>query len=383
MKIMFAIASIVPILILLLLDSSLFPLPWPDDSAFILAGVDWWQGSGIYRMFSQSPFVRTYDQHNFNTMPLLPVLTGLLAKLGVDSIRGMRVPGALAFGLFATGLGYLRYRRLARTDFRAKAEAALFMSIILGWPIFRWGFGVLRPEVWNSLTLLALLLVSSNPNERIRRVVSTCALAAGAYIHFEAIYWVPVAMVVLLPDRFSYRELDYWKTYACSLLKVAAGVLLLLSPWLIYALTHFDAFQIQFSAQFGRLSEGRTLPTNLRALVDLVFSTTGNPVGIPKSFNPVKWAAIVLAAILIFPPRLNQAWDRTVFSAWIATGSAGLLWCRHPEMWFSTLLHAAFFGLLAIRLTPTNRFGIPRLVGFGLCALLTTFSGYQQFSDAN
>ena len=56
---------------------SFIPVPWPDDSAFFLPGIDWLKWPPAYRMHAQAPFVPSYDVANFNTMPLLPLLMGL------------------------------------------------------------------------------------------------------------------------------------------------------------------------------------------------------------------------------------------------------------------------------------------------------------------
>jgi hypothetical protein len=132
---------------------SFFPVPWPDDAAFFLTGIEWANWPPLYRMHAQAPFVPSYDVANFNIMPGLPLMLGLGNLAGINGSHGIHVFGMVALALWATLLAlWMARRKLGRRWIWLITLGALFA------PVVRWGAMVVRTEVWQGLLWLLMLM---------------------------------------------------------------------------------------------------------------------------------------------------------------------------------------------------------------------------------
>ena len=70
---------------------SFVPVPWPDDSAFYFPAKDLFAWPPRWVMIPQAPFEPSYRIWNFNTMPLFPVIIGLLRTIGISGSHGLKI----------------------------------------------------------------------------------------------------------------------------------------------------------------------------------------------------------------------------------------------------------------------------------------------------
>lgn len=326
---------------------SFFPIPWPDDSAFFLPGLDWVNFPPRYLMRAQAAFVPEYLEANFNTMPFLPTLMGISARIGLDTTHAIRFFGFLVLTAWAMGLAYwMKIRKVPPLWIWMVAWAALLS------PVIRWGATLTRPEVWIGALWLLLLweldgksvfaklkpLMKLDPKWR-----APILLALGASIHFEAVIWV-------LPFAIGLFDRDL-KVWGSRLWEVAWRTALLLSPWVLYGLLNWDLFWTQMNIQFGRLSTTNAWIQSLHGLFHYLFHSTGNPIDYPKFLNLGKaltWIALLLGVVLNLKPAQPI---RLAVAAGILVSL--FLALKKPEVWFITLVHMALWPALLL-LLPKN-----------------------------
>lgn len=336
---------------------SFFPVPWPDDSAFFLPGTEWIAWPPVYRMHAQAPFVPSYDVANFNTMPGLPLLLGLGSRVGIKGSHGIRIFGMLALAAWA-GL-------LMRWMARAKLARAWLWLITLGAlcaPVVRWGAMVVRTEVWQGLLWLLILIELDGAWSRWRLAV---LLALAAYFHYEAVVWVIPVALGLYPfgttGRLLAKLADWWQ----ELCGVAWRAVLLLSPWLVYVLWHWDVFWMQMEVQFTRLSGGHPYVTSTAGFLHSLFPELGNPLPNPKFLDWGKgifWVLLLVCVgrnLYLVARRDSEA--RVRLAATTAVATTLYLWVTKAEIWFTTLIHMSFWPLLVLSVprpkTPVTRRG--------------------------
>ncbi len=336
------------------------PVPWPDDSAFFLTGADWIRWPPSYRMHSQAAFVPSYDVANFNTMPGLPLLFGVLNQLGLRGSHAIRLPGMLAFAAWAFLVVVWALRRGLRPGTATLLGACALLS-----PSGRWGAMVVRPEIWQGLLWTAMLMEIDGKAGRPSRWRLPALLAAAAYVHFEAIIWVPgVAAALALRARAP-------RPAARELWAVTWRVLVLLSPWLIYALAHWTLFWEQMDAQFHRLAEAHPYLTSPHSFFHSLFLHLGNPAGYPKFFNlgkGITWGALVVSLVLCVRRR-----EPAQIAAALGLAGAFYLWVTKPETWFTAMIHYSLWPLVAVAGGPAARWRV--VSALGALALLAVLGG--------
>jgi len=336
------------------------PVPWPDASAFVLPGLDLWR-TGHYAMHAQAPFVPGYAHYNFNTMPALPSLLGGLAWLGGARFGRALVTLASLFPWIATA--WLVARSGER---RARWLILLPLAVLLD-PVLRWGSQVVRPEGWVVWCWALILREWQLSRGKPRAFVVAGLLALAAYVHFEAVFLVPGALL-LLGDRWSKRIRNG--------LSVSAWTVLFLSPWLLYVAAHLSDFGQQMAIQFGRLAHGNSRFADPYAVFHNLFVSLGVPGGWPKVFNLGKtafWGLFAVIAIDLIVQQRGRKRGRSAVTgttaperaAWVTVGSFYFLWFTKQEDWFVTLVHGSFWiavGYTFARWRWTERLPVAILV---------------------
>jgi hypothetical protein len=278
-------------------------------------------------------------------MPGLPLLLGLGNWMGVRGSHGIRVFGMLALAAWVILLVcWMGRRGLARRYVWLVALGACFS------PVVRWGAMVVRPEVWQGLLWLLMLI------ELDRRAPSRWRLAAllalAAYFHFQAVVWVfPVALGLFPFDGTGGRRarLKRWRQ---ALFSVAWRVILLLSPWLVYVLGQREAFWAQMQVQFARLSGGHPYIPSIAGFLHSLFPELGNPLPNPRFLDVGKgffWL-LLLAGMgkNLYRAAQRETDARVRLAASAAVAATLYLWVTKPEIWFTTLIHMSFWPLLAL-----------------------------------
>lgn len=336
---------------------SFLPVPWPDDSAFFLTGYQWLYAPFKYLMHSQAPFVPTYDQANFNTMPLLPLLMGLAARLGFETVHALRIFGMLAFGAYVFFLALWMQRK----NFAIKWIWLISLAALFS-PAIRWGAMLVRPEVYVGLLGLLILMDLDGAFRTSSRWRIPIFLAVAAGIHFEAIIWVlPTAVGIFFQNSLKTRSFRL-------LLGVAGRTALLLSPWIIYVLMNWNVFWIQMHTQFHRLEADHPYTNSLHAIFHNLFLLYGSPIGFPKFFTVAKiitWGFLIWSFChLVYrvfrcatslrkkTPMSYAARQELALSAATALGLVAplYLWFTKPETWFTALIHTSLWPAVIVAL---------------------------------
>jgi len=353
------------------------PVPWPDDSAYWITGRDFWATlPPRLIMRSQAAFVPSYAEVSFNTMPLLPILTGLGDLLGVRGTFAVKFWPMM--GWMMSGVVLLNW---IQNHTRVRLSWVITLAALFAFhPILRWSSNLLRPEPLIGAIGMTLVLCLSQ-NEWNRRLFSrlrwgdpiAVLLAVAAYLHFNAIHLVPMVFFGLFfsdPKR---------------LLRIAGETLFYLSPWLLWCTFHVEAFQAQMQIQFERLSFVNPWLDNWAGWKQGLFQTMGNPLEyepILFATSWVIWLGVAAACVVFlyeigvrglekiqkqsFREKASEEIDLLPAAAWVL--SALLLWHFKAEVWFTHYLHlswVAFVALILARLeqSPHSR---PRLKQMGV-----------------
>jgi hypothetical protein len=332
------------------------PVPWPDDSAFFLTGLDWIRWPSHYLMRSQAPFAPSYDLANFNTMPGMPLFLGVGAHLGLNGSQSIRLYGMAALAAWSVALALWLRKRGASPAWTWAISLAAALS-----PAIRWGAMVVRPEIWQGLFWLLILMELDGffepigPDGQIIPELRTwfdrwripTLLALAAYFHFEAFLWIiPTALgVALLPPARP-------KPAIMRLIGVGWRTAALLSPWVVYVLAHWTVFWIQMDTQFNRLEAHHPYLGSAYNWFHHLWLSLGNPAGYPKFFNLGKaltWGLLVGGVIKVAVTVFRQARARAVGLAAIAGLIATFyLWATKPETWFTAMIHLALWPVVIL-----------------------------------
>jgi hypothetical protein len=343
-------------IIFVYLNSSLsfYPVPWPDDSAFFLAGLDWINWPSHYRMHSQAPFVDTYDAANFNIMPLLPLVFGVFRYFGFDSSYSLRIIGLTVFAIYTWVLVDWAKSRKFSTPWLWLIGLATITT-----PVLRWGATVARTEIWQALFWLLILreldrsgktTIDYSPRSKFK-IPAYLALAAG--FHYEAIVWVfPTAIALMLQNPSPTRAFRVLRS-------VTWRTLLLLSPWLIYVFTHLHELQTQLTIQFSRLDHHHPYLQDPYGAFHSIFLSMGQPLGYPKFFNAGKiitWSLILGTSVRCLYLALRDRGSLASVRVAVVLGmlTTGYLWITKPETWFTTLIYAGLWPSVLLSLRSTD-----------------------------
>ncbi|MGK5085827.1 hypothetical protein WDW37_21265 [Bdellovibrionota bacterium FG-1] len=381
------------------------PVPWPDASAFFLCGPDLLNWPPAWKMHNQAAFIPSYDIANFNIMPALPFVLAAAMKLGFGTLvtpsfllKGISLLGLLAW---TWALWTLLIEWLTPNHGRSRALWAASLLALGGlWdPILRWGTFVVRTEIWIGLCWVWILrelgrwerIEAETPElaqEKWPRLAWRLAgfIALSAYIHYEAVFFVPAIIIGLGFSRGWFRRL----------LGIGLRTLAFLSPWLLFVFVHFGLFFEQMEIQFHRLAHVNTWMLSPYLIFHSLFLEHGSPAGSPKFFNLAKglfWA-LILGLSLIFPRTLFQVigqafrrsapvGSRVLLAAILAFFFTFYLWATKAEVWFITLCHVSAwcaFGAALLCLQTSWKSRI--VVGFsGAYALLGLAASIGQAHD--
>lgn len=328
---------------------SFFPVPWPDDSAFYLTGLQWLGPPYQYRMHAQAAFVPSYDIANFNTMPFLPLLMGVSRWIGIDTLHEIRIFGMICFFLWASLLVFwMRHR-----GFHPLWAGLIGLGALFSPPI-RWGAMVVRPEIWQGLIWLLLLMEMDGVWKKRNLWRLPLLLALAAYIHFQAYLWIlPVGLFLI----FKNKEPHNLRLVLYEIWKVFWRTLVLLLPWVAYAIWHWDLFLPQMQIQFERLAIPNDFVRDAYGFFHNIFIGLGFPVSYPKFFNLGKiitWIALVVSfGVCVYRVVFLPSRERAVYlAAATALLMAFHLWISKPETWFTVLIHLCFWPVLVLSI-PT------------------------------
>ncbi|MGZ3698940.1 MAG: hypothetical protein ACXWP5_12475, partial [Bdellovibrionota bacterium] len=206
-------------------------------------------------------------------------------------------------------------------------------------------------------------------------------LALSAYFHFEAVILVPVAVVGLFERP--------WRQWLRRLWEVGWRTGLLLSPWLIYVLAHWELFRVQMDVQFHRLEHANYYLQNFYLFFHSLFLSAGNAEDWPKFLNlgkAIYWA-LLLSMVWLWARRAARGpHDKglVVLSAALAGVASSLwLWYTKQEVWFTTPCHTAIWTLAAASVVTAPRGKISQAIvalsgAFATVALIATFLQLQR-----
>jgi hypothetical protein len=348
------------------------PVPWPDGSAFYLPALELISWPPSWRMHAQAAFVPSYDEANFNLMPALPIVLGVLSKLGLLKIIAapllIKIISVVALLIWAGVFWRWLFQALVQQSippFRALRDSAILGLAALWDPTIRWGTLVVRTETWVGLCWMIILTVLWKnrktdllPSKALWKISGLLALSA--YFHFEAIILVPAVGLAIMPQSFSKK--GFFKAWWDSLLQIGLRTALFLSPWILYVLTHFSLFLKQMEVQFFRLSGSNVWISSPHLFFHSLFLEHGSPQGVPKIFNVAKaifWVLILVLSISLGhkiyktiqqPKKTESLFSRLTLAAAAAFWVSFYLWCTKAEVWFITLCHLMFWPWLGLTL---------------------------------
>ncbi|MBC7692144.1 MAG: hypothetical protein H7222_10265 [Methylotenera sp.] len=350
---------------------SFVPVPWPDDSAFYFVAKEFFKWPPRWVMLPQAPFEPTYRIYNFNTMPLYPLLIGIIRFFGIDGSFGIKILPLTAWAASASLLGYALYRN--RLPF---ALALLSSSLMMFDPIPRWASVIVRPESLIGLCGVAIVLgltlgFPKRFQERGFWHPLSFLLAVGAYAHFNAVHLLwPVLLVLITRPR--------------EMIRVGCFTLLYLTPWIITVALKPALFVHQMTLQWSRLAiPNGWLETPAKA-VDALFNDMGSPETWPALVHPAMWVFSMLVIVAIFwgllsglknvadhrressahsaPPSPTAPSRHPLSPASFSLAPAGAwvlgavwLWHSKPEVWFTTYTHLALWTFCGLALLKLHR----------------------------
>ncbi len=367
------------------------PVPWPDGSAFYLPSLGLLGWPPVWKMHSQAAFVPSYDIANFNMMPLLPGILGVMTHLGLAQLLG----GPLAIKVVSLGALFLAAWTLWMWLW--KISRSLWLATVVGLaflldPTLRWGTWVVRSEIWIGLIWVGLLRELSYLNS-IHTIHSknrslwtiSALLAASAWIHFEAIILVPATAVGLFQLQKNRGKVEWIR----SCVQVGLRTSLFLLPWGAYVLSNFSIFLDQMQTQFHRLAHGNFWVSTPYLLFHSLFLDLGSPESVPKFFNLGKglfWLCVIgltfWTAFVVSKPdsdRNRHPWVSlpVLLAGGVAFWTSFYLWVTKPEIWFITLCHATLWpwvGLVLIRMKnsfPKNALQLT-VLGYAVISFLAS-----------
>ncbi len=342
---------------------SFVPVPWPDDSAFYFPAKDLFSWPPRWVMIPQSPFEPTYREWNFNTMPLFPILIGILRLFAIDGSHALKLlPLA---GWFCSCFLVVRALRLSGAHFLLLLAAACGMAFD---PVLRWSSVLVRPESLIGALGVAILYgyrFGWAPILRERRFFDPTALCLGlaALLHFNAIHLVPMVLVLYARDPK-------------RILKIGGLTALGLVPWLLTIAWHPKLFWQQMELQFGRLS-GYQNPwlSSWEPFVSAILGDMGSPEPWSAGFRFATIACVylvpALALLMVYSlrsrARIISREGTTLLAGFVWFASAIFLWHHKAEVWFTHYFHLAFWawGMLVLfeaqRELRTRFFAVPFL----------------------
>jgi hypothetical protein len=360
---------IIPAIVLVwvwLSSLSFVPVPWPDDSAFYFPAKDLFAWPPRWVMIPQAPFEPSYREWNFNTMPLYPILIGLLRAIGISGTHSLKILPLAGWGL---GVFFaLASLRKERASIFLLVGTALVLSFD---PVLRWSSVLIRPEsLIGAMGVFILFGYRFGWPERLkeRRFFHPVAfaLAVSAYLHFNAIHLVPLVLVLYIKD---FRKI----------LKIGGLTAVALSPWVGTILLKPALFVQQMALQFSRLSGYRN---PWLSTWDEFFKSLLQDMGSPEPWGPLFRLGIGLAlvatpiflgAFFFLLRGKNRRGERRAFTCeglallaaltWLASGI--YLWHTKAEVWFTHYFHLAFWSwMILILFELRNRPALGRVLLF-------------------
>lgn len=316
------------------------PVPWPDDSAFFFVSKDLFSWPPRWVMIPQAPFEPTYRIWNFNTMPLFPILIGLLRIVGIDGPHALKLLPLFGWFLSASFIVW--------SLIRGKAPLLLVLSatlVLTFEPILRWSSVITRPE--SLIGAMGVFILYGYrfgwPNVlRERPYFHPVALFLwiGAMLHFNAIHLVPMVLVL------------YWREPK-TVLKIGVVTLIGLLPWLVTVALKPALFIRQMELQFARLT-GFNNPwlNNWNNFTGALLTDMGAPepwsVGFRAGIITCVYALPLLIGGMIFflrsKVRLRSREGTTILAAFVWFLAALYLWHTKSEVWFTHFFHLAFWA---------------------------------------
>lgn len=359
-----ALVPILGVLWIWLSSLSFVPVPWPDDSAFYFPAKDLFSWPPRWVMIPQAPFEPSYREWNFNTMPLFPILIGLLRMVGVAGSHALKI---LPLGGWLLGILF------ALRSFRRAGAPTLFLiaaAAVLSFdPILRWSSVLIRPE--SLIGAMGMLILFGYRfgwpgflRERKYFHPVSLFLLVGALLHFNAIHLVPLAVALYAPD---FR----------NILKIGAITAIGLVPWLATIAWKPALFAAQMELQFSRLA-GFHNPwlSSWGEFAKALLEDMGTPEPwsseyvVATAACALAFPLLVLATAFVLREKRGGREGRSLVGAFVWLLSALYLWHTKAEVWFTHYFHLAFWAwaLLVLFEARAKRVGrlavaLPALVG--------------------
>ncbi|MBS1961613.1 MAG: hypothetical protein JST04_05325 [Bdellovibrionales bacterium] len=361
---------IVGILWVWLSSLSFLPVPWPDDSAFYFPAKDLFSWPPRWVMIPQAPFEPSYREWNFNTMPLFPILIGLARAIGIDGSHALKL---LPLGGWLAGILFLL------RSFRRGGASALFLvgaALALSLePILRWSSVLIRPEsLIGALGVFILFGYRFGWPDRFRERKFfhpvALALAAGAYLHFNAIHLVPIVLVLYFGE---------WK----KIFKIGALTAAALVPWLLTIAFRPSLFLEQMALQFSRLS-GFHNPW-LSTWNDFTKALLAD-MGTPEAWGEEYRTAILLMLLAIpflvgLTAMAVRKGRRAELAGLVWLLSASYLWHTKAEVWFTHFMHLAYWSWALLVLFEYRESARIRLGAAVFPVCVSAFFAYGQIGQ--
>ncbi|MCB1324642.1 MAG: glycosyltransferase family 39 protein [Leptospiraceae bacterium] len=219
-----------------------WPIVWPDEALFSSPAATLAE-QGVFATPVLAGLIPQMEQATLWNCPLYMVLLSAVYTVTGESLRAARTLNlAIACVTIFVFMGLLGKLRLSR-----KVIGLCLAALVFDMTFLR-SANVARMDALALLFFLSTIYVLVRARNADRgypgRVCFLAGLLTGlaAASHPIAIMLIPV-LLILLPVRL--------KNYTL----VFAGVVLALSPWLVYIAFHFEAFQVQFLSQLTRKFE--------------------------------------------------------------------------------------------------------------------------------
>lgn len=310
-------------------------------------------------MIPQSPFIPSYREWNFNTMPLFPILIGLARLVGITGSHSLKIL-PLAGWLFGALFVLRAFRRDgAKPGFLLAAAAVLTFD-----PITRWSSVLIRPE---SLIAAAGVVILFGfrfgwpdflRERKYFHPVSLCLLV-GALLHFNAIHLVPVVIVLYAGD---FRKI----------MKIGSLTAVGLVPWLVTVALKPRLFIEQMELQFGRLANFHNpWLSDWKAFTTALLQDMGSPEPWAAEYQIAIIGCIFATPLIVVAtglvlrgkdesgaPKWTSRKGTTLLGALTWFCSSLYLWHTKAEVWFTHFIHVSFWCwtlLLIHGLRPSGR----------------------------
>jgi 4-amino-4-deoxy-L-arabinose transferase-like glycosyltransferase len=344
------------------------PPVWPDEALFASPAVDLVQ-NGTFRTRVLEGLLPSAEHGTYWIPPAYPfVLAGVFALFSSD----VAVTRALSF-VCALGVLLLVYGLACRLQ-PSRSLASLAPTLLALDPVFGRGARVGRMDMMALLCVLAAVFAAFDREASARRRALLAGVLAGlgVTVHPIAVLAVPIVLLAELGRPREQRALG----------TAALGVLLGVSPWLLWIARSPLAFVVQWAAQLIRKGENWQAYGAAPWLAAFEFTLSRYP---PALQTAAPWSYLAAFVGLAIASRRNR--EARVLLGLYALFFVAVL--RAAEMWYTLYLTPFLaLGVLAVvAVTPASsahgaRARAARYIGGGLVAAVFALCAVRDAADA-